>query len=389
VTELRAERFVAGGEALAHHPDGRAVFVRDALPGETVMVEFVTDKRDWARARTLDVVTSSADRVVPPCVHRLDGCGGCDWMHLDATAQLPAKVTVVEDALRRTAKIEAPPVHGGRSVAPFAYRTTIRVAAAANGRLGFRSGGTHDIVPTPTCLVAHPRLAAVIAGLEADPGVEATLRVSSATEQLTAIWNHRIGAIRGLPADAGRGVDAWLDERVHGRMLRVSAGSFFQSGPEAAELLVDAVAALTPELTSAEHVVDAYAGVGLFAVCNTAPGTRITAIESSRRAAKDARHNLEGREADVLTAELADVTMPSRPDVVIADPARTGLGKPGVGAIARMKSPLVTLVSCDPVALARDAVLLGRDGYELERVVVLDLFPQTHHVETVSRFVRR
>jgi 23S rRNA (uracil1939-C5)-methyltransferase len=183
-----------------------------------------------------------------------------------------------------------------------------------------------------------------------------------------------------------------LTERIAGRDLRVSAGSFFQSGAQAAELLVTAVATAAPELSTARHAVDAYGGVGLFAATAMSAAEQVTVIESAKSACLDAEHNLAGRDARVVRAEVTGWTPPtgegpSRPvDVIVADPARPGLGKPGVTALAAAGAPVLVLVSCDPVSLARDVTLLDAAGYRPERVEVLDLFPNTHHVETVTRF---
>jgi 23S rRNA (uracil1939-C5)-methyltransferase len=167
-------------------------------------------------------------------------------------------------------------------------------------------------------------------------------------------------------------------------------GSFFQSGPRAAELLVQVVRRSAPELARAQLVVDAYAGVGVLAVCATDPGTRIIAIETSRSAVADAHHNLAGREAEIVRGEVGGWRLAgdAAVDVVIADPARSGLGKPGVGALTRTGSPVVVLVSCDPASLGRDAKLLAAAGYRHERTEVIDTFPHTTHVEAVSRFLR-
>jgi 23S rRNA (uracil1939-C5)-methyltransferase len=136
-------------------------------------------------------------------------------------------------------------------------------------------------------------------------------------------------------------------------------------------------------------VLDAYAGVGLFALAVTAPGAQVVAVESSVSAAADCVINLGSRSARVERREVGA----RRPregeaiDVVIADPARTGLGKPGAAALAAAAAPVLVLVSCDPVALARDAGLLAQHGYRHDGTDVFDLFPHTHHVETVTRFV--
>jgi 23S rRNA (uracil1939-C5)-methyltransferase len=388
--QLRPDRFAAGGEAIARDDGGRVVFVRGAIPGETVVADVTDEKRDWARAHVVDVLDPSPERVVPPCASRLAGCGGCGWMHLDHAAQHRAKVTIAEDALRRIGHLTDAKVELGPSVAAHGYRTTIRVAGDAEGRAGFRAERSHDVVAAPACLVAHPPLRRVVAGLHVDPGVEATLRTSVATGQLGARWDRAKGAVRGLPVDALRGGTSLLYEDVAGRRLRVSLGSFFQSGPEAAALLVGAVGRAAPELGEARMVVDAYAGVGMLGACVTRSDARVVAIETSRTAVADASENLADRPGEVVRAEVGAWQAPGdgEVDVVIADPSRTGLGAPGATALSRVGAPVLVLVSCDPASLGRDARLLTRSGYRHERSEVIDTFPETVHVEVVSRFTR-
>jgi 23S rRNA (uracil1939-C5)-methyltransferase len=390
---VRPDRFVAGGDALARDDDGRVVFVRGALPGETVAVEVTAAKKDWARADVVDVVEPSPDRVVPPCPSRRAGCGGCGWQHLSVGAQRAARLAIVSDALRRIGGVGEAEVLDGGGIDPEGYRTTVRVAAGPDGRAGFRAERSHEVVPAPACLIAHPRLAELLPRLRLDPEVEVTLRTSVATGELNARWGGGDAdgpGVDGLPEGTPTGAAAAIREEVAGQRLRVSIGSFFQSGRRAAELLVEVVRRNAPELTGARLVVDAYAGVGVLAVCAADPATRVIAIETSRSAVADAQHNLAGREAEIVRGEVggwrlaADAVV----DVVIADPARSGLGKPGVGALTRTGVPVVVLVSCDPASLGRDAKLLAAAGYRHERTEVVDTFPHTTHVEAVSRFVR-
>jgi 23S rRNA (uracil1939-C5)-methyltransferase len=384
------DRFVAGGDALARDDDGRVVFVRGALPGETVAVEITAAKRDWARADVIDVVDPSPDRVAPPCPSRRAGCGGCGWQHLRIEAQRAARVAIVSDALRRLGGVDVPVVEQGDGVEPIGYRTTVRVAAGPDGRPGFRAERSHDVVTAPDCLVAHRPLAELLPQLRLDAAVEATLRMSVATGELNARWDRGDGDVQGLPAGTATGRSAALHEVVAGRRLRVSMGSFFQSGPQAAELLAATVRRSAPELVGAGVVVDAYAGVGMLAATVADPASAVIAIETSRSAVADARHNLAEREADIVRSEVggwhapADVAV----DVVLADPARSGLGRPGVTALARVGAPVLVLVSCDPASLGRDTKLLAAAGYGHERTVVVDTFPHTTHVEAVTRFVR-
>lgn len=390
--ELRPDRHVAGGEAIARDDDGRVVFVRGALPGELVEVSIAEAKRDFARADVTAVREASADRVTPPCPMRLGGCGGCDWQHLDPSAQLEAKRSVVFDALRRTAKLDAPVVEAGASVSPMGYRTTIRVVGTSDGAAGYRKERSHETVDAAGCLVAHPLVAELLPDLRVTPGLEVTLRASVATGERTALWDPRQGTVEGLPADVATGADASLVEQIGHARLRVSSMSFFQSGPAAAGRLVEAVRRAAPELAGARHVVDLYGGVGLFAATVVSPDSRVTIVESSAPAAADARHNVP--HARVVRSEVgrwrpSPDPRPNRViDVVIADPSRTGLGKPGVGSVVAADAPTVVLVSCDAGSGARDVKLLVEAGYRHERSEVLDLFPQTHHVETVTRFSR-
>jgi len=319
-------------------------------------------------------------------------------MHLQPAAQHDAKVEIVRESLRRIGRLDAAMVDeivvAGAAVSPFGYRTTIRVVGGPEGTVGFREHASDRVVPVTSCPVAESKLSRLLAVIEVDEGAEITLRTSVATGAVTAIWDKRYKkSIRGLPADVHIGERAWLTERVAGHDLRVSAGSFFQSGAQAAELLVAAVAAAAPELATSAHAVDAYGGVGLFAATAMSSAAQVTVIESGKSACLDAEHNLAGRDARVVRAEVTGWTPPtgdgpSRPvDVIVADPARPGLAKPGVQALAGAGAGVLVLVSCDPVSLARDTTLLADAGYRPERVEVLDLFPNTHHVETVTRFI--
>jgi len=398
--QLIPDRLVAGGDAMARDVDGRVVFIEGALPGEVVEVEVEEAKKDFAKARLIEVVERSPLRDAPSCSHRRNGCGGCDWMHLRPDAQLDAKIEIVRESLRRIGRLDPLVVdglvHRGGAVSPFGYRTTIRVVGGPNGSVGYRAQGSNDVVEVTSCPIAESKLSRLLAVIEADDGAELTLRTSVATGAITAIWDKQYRkSIRGVPATVHIGERAWLTERVAGHDLRVSAGSFFQSGVQAAELLVAAVQAAAPELATARHAVDAYGGVGLFAVAAMSDAQHVTVIESTKSACLDAEHNLTGRVASVLRADVSGWTAPTGDgptplvDVIVADPARPGLAKPGVAALAAAGAGVLVLVSCDPVSLARDVSLLSEAGYVPERVEVLDLYPNTHHVETVTRFVSR
>lgn len=371
--------------------DGRVVFIRGGVPGDVVSVTTIEEKKDWSRSLVEEIHVPSPMRVMPPCSRRLQGCGGCDWQHVDVAHQLSEKVGIVRDALRRTAKLNEAAVYEGIAVSDRCYRTTVRVVGDTNRRASYRMERSHRTVIADGCIIAHPMLQRLLASMELTPHLEATFRVSVATGEMTAWWETDRGQVVGLPDDVAVGQWALLHEDVAGHRFRVSARSFFQSGPAAAAVLVESVKRAAPELADASTVVDAYAGVGLFALAACSPSSRVIAIESSRSSAADCVVNLRSREAKVLRTGVEHWRGEGTGivDVVIADPSRSGLGRGGVRALTSLSAPVIVLVSCDPVALARDASLLAAEGYRHQVSQVHDLFPHTHHVECVTRFVRR
>jgi 23S rRNA (uracil1939-C5)-methyltransferase len=385
---------VAGGSALARDGDGRVVFVRGALPGEQVRARVVEAQRDFARADVVEILEASPDRVAPPCAALAAGCSGCTWQHVALEAQTRLKAGIVVDALRRIARMADPPEPGVVGLGGTALRTTSRLAVSPAGRAGHRPHGGRGLpVETDTCLVAQELITA-----GRYPGAEEVLlRAGVASGERLVRARRRAGDVRVAPdvvvvAD-GDGRPAFVHEDVAGRRFRISAGSFFQSGPVVATALVAAVAdAAGDALGPGGRLVDAYAGVGLFAsVLGAAQGAHVTAIESHPPAVADARVNLADLDARVVASEVGRWRPEpgARPvDVVVADPARPGLGRPGVAAIDAASAARMVLISCDPASLARDVALLDGAGYRLSAVTMVDAFPHTFHVETVSRFDR-
>jgi len=387
--ELDVERFAAGGEAICRATDGRIVFVAGAVPGDRVRAELVEEHDRWARGTLIDVISAGDDRIDAHCAVRTAGCGGCDWAEVTSAAQLTHKVAIVRDALRRTGGVDVEVLSAG-SVPAVGYRSGVRVVSDANGCAAFRRARSAATVSAHGCLVAHPFLHPLLDALRCAPGTEVALRVSVSEQTSTA---HSLGGAdpQGLPDECRIGDRAVLHEVVDGVRLQVSAASFFQSGPAALALLAATIRDIAPEAAGADHLVDAYGGIGALSLLVAGSHTRITVVESSAAACADARANLDGRaNSTVVKGEVARwrPRPDDRVDVVIADPSRTGLGRPGVAAVVAATPEVVALVGCDPVAFARDLALLAARGYRCERVAVIDLFPDTHHVECVGRLVR-
>ncbi len=390
--QVRIERLVAGGDALGRLTDGRVVFVPGALPDEVVDIEITHTKADFARAKLLRVETASPDRIDPPCEHVERGCGGCAWQHLASSAQVNAKVEIVREALRRNGKITDIDVVAGGRVSEFGYRTTLRMAVDPTGRLGFRRGASHEVVDTPVCMVAHPLLNELVHDIRVRNADEVTLRCGAMTRERGA-WVHDKdgrGTLSGLRDDVAVGHEAIVHEVIGGVTLQISMSSFFQSSLEGAELLVNAVrdAAGDAALSGVDGpIIDAYGGVGLFSATLVGRDTPVVLVESNNSACADARVNLAGYNAKIVRGSVEQWRVEPA-GLVIADPARSGLGVAGVKRLTQTRAPRIVLVSCDAVAGARDTRLLLDAGYECAQATVLDLFPHTPHVEVVSTFTR-
>lgn len=393
---LRIEKVVAEGDGFAHLDDGKVVFVEGALPDELVDVRITKSSKDFARGIVVGIRETNADRVDPPCRYVARGCGGCDLQHASTDLQSRIKTSIVRESLVRLGRIDDPDVRPGvRDIPAEGARTTIRLATAPSGRLGFRQRKSHDVVRIDECLVAHPALNHLVSRVRLVGSAEMMMRVSTATGEI-GVWVEPAVDVEGLPDGVSIGRTGSIRERVAGHELKVSNGSFFQSSPEAAEALVDAVRRAAsdvldvdgPVTSPARPVVDAYGGCGLFAVTAVPDRFDVVVVEANTVACADARENLGARSASVVEASVEEWD-PVEASLVIADPARDGLRAAGVDVLARTLAPVIVLVSCDPASLGRDARLLEDAGYRFEFAEVLDPFPHTHHVEVVSRFVRR
>ncbi len=365
------------------------MFVDGALPGERITAEVTRVDKRWSRARVVAVHDASPDRVAVPCAHQLEGCGGCDLLHVEPSAALRMKQAMVVDQLVR-AGVDAP-APALRALDGDEGRTTVR-AAVVDGRAGYRERGSHDVLVPDECDALDPRAEVLLVEGRFGEAEEVTIRVGNRTgERMVLVRGSDFGV--ELPDDvllvttddlrAGR--RAWIHEEAGGRRWRVSARSFFQNRPAGVDALVAEVGEMIDELGSDGPLVDAYAGIGVFGG-TVGRGRRVHAIERGKDSVADARVNLADHDAKIIRADV-DRWRPSPASVVVADPAREGLGAQAVQALVRAEPQLLLLVSCDPASFARDAGLLEAAGMRLDRYTVIDLFPGTSHVETVSAFV--
>jgi 23S rRNA (uracil1939-C5)-methyltransferase len=387
--QVRIEKVVAEGDGFGRLQDGRVIFVEGGLPGELVVAKVLKQSKDYARGVVTEVLEASEQRVQPPCEYVAQGCGGCDLQHASVPLQRQIKFDIVRESLIRLGKIVDPDVrlYESGELPVVAARTTLRVAGAARG-VGFRQRRSHDVVPIERCLVADPSLNELLPKMRLDGAEECVVRVGVASGE-RMVWAEPQDSVSGITADVLTSRNSSVHEVIDQHEFVVSAESFFQSSPQAAQALVDATKrALGESSTWGDGaVVDAYCGVGLFAATVFPPDRHVIAIEANPSACADARINLAERDVEVVQSPVEEWS-PQPAAVVVADPARDGLRAGGVDVLTATNAQVIVLISCDPASLGRDARLLIGKGYRLEYSEVLDLFPHTHHVEVVSRFVR-
>ena len=412
--ELVLHGIAHGGEAVGRHA-GKVVFVPYAIPGERVRVEIVEEKARWARARLLDVLAPSPDRVAPPCPYfGPERCDGCQWQQIAYERQATLKAEIVADQLRRLGRIAAPPVADvvaladDEGVLAYGYRNQAQFALTADGKLGYRRAASHDVIAVARCLLLHPRLDELHGALDVawpdlrGVGLRAGINTGDALVLFEAAGAEAPELEIDLPASCalltGRGVqpligDAWIEEAVAGQRYRVSAESFFQVNTPGAEALVEIVAAYA-EPRPDDVLLDAYCGVGLFALALADAVAEVIGIESSPSACDDFAFNAGDRPNVTLHEGAVDAVLPAligqgqRADLVVLDPPRAGAGPEVIAGLASPAPRKIIYVSCDPATLARDSVHLAAAGYHLIEAQPVDMFPQTYHVETVAAWAR-
>lgn len=432
VTSLAIESLAYGGDAIAHLEDGRTAFVSGAVPGDVVSVEIVEERERFVRARTLEVVTPSPDRVSPPCPY-FGQCGGCSWQHVSYPAQLHAKRRAVVDALSRIGHVidaESLVAETVPSSLEYGYRNKVELvvdSGTGRPRLGFHRASSAEIIAVDECLLlpkplrkAPKALGGALRYIAGDQDLGLTrvaLRVAAHTKDVeVALWgapgpfprravSTTIGAalkstslvrvmtkgpakerrIAGVEVLSGKG--HWR-ERIGGLTMTISAPSFFQVNTRAAEKLVSIVRdALQPD--GSDRVLDLYAGAGTFTLPLAQSAGEVVAVESASSAVRDLRRNLETSElwAEVIggdaVRELPDV---GHIDSAVVDPPRSGLHPDAARALAATSARTIAYVSCDPATLARDSAALMNCGYRLVSATPVDMFPQSFHVETVAVF---
>jgi len=386
-------------------PDGRAVFVPFALPGERVHIRLVDEKRGFARGELIDVMEKSPDRIEARCIH-FGVCGGCHYQDLPYEKQLLAKEDILRDQLQRIGKIESPPVRAMvPSPGPWNYRNHMQFHLDGEGRLGFVNAKANGVLAITECHLPEGAINTFWPQLNFEPEapLERVSLRSGVDHELTLILESDSRETPELELEADISVIHLFDDHplviagqghfsveVLGREFRVSAGSFFQVNTQVAEKMIGHLLEKLP-ITSSTTLLDVYCGAGFFSRFFAPKCARVIGVESSESACEDFTVNLDEFDHVELYEGLAEEIVPHlevRPDIILADPPRAGLEKEALDGILKLNPGMIAYVSCDPSTLARDAARLIAGGYRLSDVTPFDMFPQTFHIESISLFER-
>lgn len=401
--EIRMEKIVHGGDALGYAPDGRPVFVPFAAPGEWVRVEPLEAHKGFLRARLLEVVEPSADRIAPRCRH-FGECGGCQLQHLSYPAQVKAKEAVLREQLLRLGGIAEAPIRPAiPSSGEWNYRNHVQ-CAPADDRLGFFRPGSHSVLPVEECHLPEKRLWELWKSLdwESLPGLR-QIGFRASTDDEMIVLEGDAGKLPEVNVEAPVSA-AWLDEQggtvylaggplryeILGRAFTVSAGSFFQVNTGLIPAMVKAVLEMADPGRD-ETVLDIYCGTGLFSAFLAERAARVIGIEESLSATKDFETNLDSFDTVELYAASAEEALGAiadRVDLAVVDPPRSGLTPKAMRALLQKAPPRIVMVSCEMSTLARDGRILAGAGYRLTDLAPIDVFPQTGHLETVGRWIK-
>jgi 23S rRNA (uracil1939-C5)-methyltransferase len=437
--ELKIEKWIYGGDGLARMAPGetgrgKAAFVPFVLPGETVEAQVTEQRPGFARAELVDVKSASAARVDPKCPY-FYRCGGCHYQHADYARQLAWKRDILIETLQRTAKIKIDDVQV-HSAEPYQYRNRTRLKARNEPgfAIGYHRLGTNDLLPVTECPISSPLIQSAI---------EATWKVGESRSakglreiqyfadhagskllvelytdrdlapqplqsfadglrtELTAIVGVVVFASTALAEDEERAPlalsklagseaafgDGSLQYVTAAGTFRVSAGSFFQTN----RFLIDELVRVAIGDAHGATSLDLYAGTGLFSVPLAKKFDRVIAVEASPLSFADLRHNApENVKVVQATTEkyLENIGRKSKLDLVLVDPPRSGMGEHTAQMLGQTGVPHITYVSCDPATLARDLRSLGAAGYHIQSAHLVDLFPQTFHMETVVQLTK-
>jgi 23S rRNA (uracil1939-C5)-methyltransferase len=436
--EITIEKLIYGGDGLARlpadeHGRGKAVFIPFVLEGEKIEASLHQQKKGFARGWTKSILQASSQRVEPQCPY-FRRCGGCHYQHAIYEHQLEIKAAILKENLLRIAKLELPVELKIHPSPPWNYRnrTRLKVRTAPDFAIGYYRFNSHELLPVEQCPISSPLINRAIAALwqvGRSGSFDASIKLqeieffanaddtrllveaycapdtpADAAKQLNEIVLQTLPEIVGVvafkssvPDPSGKKIDEPEEIASEGAKefiyktkhasYRVSAGAFFQVNRHLTDELVDIVTARQ----SGKTALDLYAGGGLFSSVLNREFERVIAVESSQTSHIDLVYNSPAnvKAVHATTAQyLKNVAGKLQPDFVVVDPPRGGLGEDVVKSLVSLEAPRMVYVSCDPATLARDLGGLLGAGYHVQQAHLVDLFPQTFHLESVFHLMR-
>ncbi len=376
--ELRIDGLAAGGDGVGRDAGGRVVFVPLVAPGDRARVRLVERKERYARATLVRLIEAGPGRVEAPC-EVFGRCGGCAWQHLSYPIQCRAKEQIVRDALERIAKVQVPAFRWYASPRAYGYRARTRVAVS-RGNVGYRRGRSHEVVATDRCPILLPALEEALGTLAAAPPDDGEWELA-----VDAQGRASVAPLAGPPTP--RQVHVAEDK------LTVSTGVFTQANPF---LIGPWSRYICRAVGSGSRVLELFAGIGTLSLPLARQAAELVAVEGDANACAHLRDNLARAclPAAVLEAHVGDATLRDwidryRPEVVVLDPPRGGLGRDASRTLGATRVRRVVYAACDPAPWARDLRVLCEAGFALEHTAGFDFFPQSPHVETVAVLSRR
>ncbi len=432
--QLTIEKLVYGGDGLARlpadeHGPGKAVFVPFVLEGERIEASLLEQKRGFARGKVEAILQASPHRGEPECPY-FRHCGGCHYQHISYEHQLEVKAAILRENLRRIAKIELETTIKIHPSPPWNYRnrSRLQIRMAPEFTLGYFKLSSHEVLPVEQCPISSPLINRAVAAFwrmgrehsvpdgihqieffanaddtqllieaSSEPGTSNTqVKEWAATLPNTlpelagiVVFEAGISTTTGIAVgtrSAGSGARE-LIYQTDDAPYQVSAGSFFQVN----RYLINELAKIVAGEKEGETVLDLYAGVGLFSTVLSRRFAQVIAVESSQTSYADLLQNSPSnvKAFQATTADfLRSPGSKSRPDLVVVDPPRSGLGETVVRSLVGLGAHQMTYISCDPATASRDLAGLLSAGYRIEQVHLVDLFPQTYHLESVFHLSR-
>jgi 23S rRNA (uracil1939-C5)-methyltransferase len=424
--EMTNQQFLVKIESMAYrgygvaHIEKKVVFVLFSATGDEGWVEIIEEKKNYSIGRLKKLTHSSPWRVAPPCPY-FGVCGGCQWQHIDYSLHGRIKEDILKDILRRLGKVkEIPPVTVVPSPKSYGYRVRVQLKVEKE-RIGYFRERSHQLVDIDHCPISHPLVNQMILFLRRErrsfpPLEEIEINVSPeegsgilvfhplrsypVTEPFVETLLQANPGLKGVAIAGAEGLTLYGDPYLHftlssGRFgekerirLRISPGSFYQVNPEQNQALVETVLEFG-NVNRMERVLDLYAGAGNLTLPLGTQAEEVWGIEENGATVEDGRfngrlNNMEGCHFIQETVEDALLHWKKgSPDLVVLDPPRTG-SKGIVDRITALKPKRIVYVSCDPATFARDAGLFSEKGFELRRITLIDMFPQSYHMEVVG-----